>query len=188
MSADEYEERDNTAPPREQGQVQQEDEVQSSCCWCSSEHDDDFVGRWEVPAEVAFCRWCGTQIVDFREAQWPETYEHTVKLKARVACGHIKIIVPDKGVKLDTSCAGCITGWVWCGGYLGNVYDERAISLCTFAWWGCVKVYTATQWEKHNPPVARDDDEEETADASRNSEDQGPSVVSSQPQQQPLNL
>lgn len=88
--------------------------------------------------------------------------------------------MPDEGIKLDTSCAGCITGWVWCGGYLGNVNDEKVrrlwavfksrpahvhamslvqgIALCMFAWWGCVQVYKASQWEKENPPEYDDTD------------------------------
>eukprot|EP00035_Acanthoeca_spectabilis_P024523 m.454192 g.454192 ORF g.454192 m.454192 type:complete len:179 (-) comp20628_c0_seq1:97-633(-) len=136
-----------------------ENKKEKSCCWCFSEGDDKFKGEWDVPKEVAFCKWCGTQVVDFRKAKWPErVYEHTVKLKARTACGQVKIIVPDEGIKLDTSCAGCITGWVWCGGYLGNVNDEKGIALCMFAWWGCVQVYKASRWEKENPPEYDDTD------------------------------
>jgi hypothetical protein len=66
--------------------------VDDSCCWCCGEGDDKFEGQWDVPKEVAFCKWFGTQIVDFREAKWPErVYEHTVKVKARTACGYVKV-------------------------------------------------------------------------------------------------
>lgn len=70
-----------------------ENKKEKSCCWCFSEGDDKFKGEWDVPKEVAFCKWCGTQVVDFRKAKWPErVYEHTVKLKARTACGQVKVL------------------------------------------------------------------------------------------------
>eukprot|EP00037_Helgoeca_nana_P019203 m.186445 g.186445 ORF g.186445 m.186445 type:complete len:185 (+) comp24765_c0_seq8:563-1117(+) len=169
---------DDTPQPVHNGN-RKEDEVDDSCCWCCGEGDDKFEGEWDVPKEVAFCKWFGTQIVDFREAKWPErVYEHTVKVKARTACGYVKIIVPDEGIKIDTSCAGCITGWVWCGGYRGDVNDEKGIALCMFAWWGCVQVYKASEWEKQNP--SEDDDNRSQATG-------GPPdspVVSSQPNSQ----
>eukprot|EP00037_Helgoeca_nana_P019201 m.186423 g.186423 ORF g.186423 m.186423 type:complete len:166 (+) comp24765_c0_seq5:563-1060(+) len=82
---------DDTPQPVHNGN-RKEDEVDDSCCWCCGEGDDKFEGEWDVPKEVAFCKWFGTQIVDFREAKWPErVYEHTVKVKARTACGYVKV-------------------------------------------------------------------------------------------------
>lgn len=62
----------------------------------------------------------------------------------RTAFGHITLIIPDEGIKVDTTCAGCCTGWVWCGGYMGDADAERSIVLCEYAWFGLISVVKAS--------------------------------------------
>lgn len=77
------------------------------------------------------------------------------------------------GYRVGPSVVSCAVVLTWC--------CDRAlqgIALCMFAWWGCVQVYKASEWEKQNP--SEDDDNRSQATG-------GPPdspVVSSQPNSQ----
>eukprot|EP00039_Didymoeca_costata_P032312 m.37322 g.37322 ORF g.37322 m.37322 type:complete len:161 (+) comp9298_c0_seq1:140-622(+) len=99
----------------------------------------DYTGEWEVPEELTVCSFAGNVKIDFTEAKWGGGPEKKINLNVRSIIGNITIIVPED-VKVDTTCAGCCTGWVWCGGYMGDPDCEKSIVLCEYAWFGCVHV------------------------------------------------
>ena len=49
-------------------------------------------------------------------------------------CGAVTIVVPDD-IKVDTSCAACISGCVWCGGYMGPDDAHKTVDLCMLSWY-----------------------------------------------------
>eukprot|EP00041_Stephanoeca_diplocostata_P007693 m.111107 g.111107 ORF g.111107 m.111107 type:complete len:153 (+) comp16991_c0_seq2:330-788(+) len=121
---------------------------QRKVCLCAGDGRGDYEGEWHVPPALRVMVACGSLTMDFRRATW-ET--DVVNLKVRTAFGHITLIIPDEGIKVDTTCAGCCTGWVWCGGYMGDADAERSIVLCEYAWFGLISVVKASAYERDNP-------------------------------------
>jgi len=125
------------------------------CCLIAGAGEDKYGNSFaippavdpETPGDITFCQAFGCLTVDFRKANWAE--ERVVRLNSRVMCGHVTVIVP-ADVKVDTTCAACCTGWVWCGGYMGDVQAEKSIVLCEYAWFGCVRVMTADDYEEEH--------------------------------------
>lgn len=130
---------------------------QRPCCLFFGKANDElwYTGDdgWTIPevepgvaAPISVCSVFGSTLVDFRNVHWGNLTE--VKLNARCLMGDVTVVIPDDGVKVDTTCAGCFCGWVWCGGYLGDYSEPKTIVLCEYAFVGRVQVKTASQFEK----------------------------------------
>jgi len=120
------------------------DKQKNPCCLCCGKGDEEnmYTGAWDVTPVVTVCSTFGGTTIDFRDAVWGDVKE--CKVNARCVLGTVTVIVPDDKIKVDTTCAGCMSGCVWCGGYMGPNDAELEIKLCQYAWLGRVYVKKAS--------------------------------------------